>query len=159
MKREGNTRETEKRYIGLDVHKHYITVGGMNAEQEIVLRPRDVEMERFKRWAESNLRKSDEVVLEATTNTWDVYDTIAALVKRVVVAHPAEVKQIANSRVKTDNQDVIRLIRLLIADIVPEVWVPPVEVTRIASDDLVSLAVGEDEHGDPKSNAQSIASA
>jgi transposase len=47
------------------------------------------------------------------------------------VAHPAEVKQIANSRVKTDNQDVIRLVRLLIADIVPEVWVPPVEVREL----------------------------
>ena len=131
MKRERNTRETEVRYIGLDVYKHYITVGGMNAEQEIILRPRDVAMERFKIWVESNLRKSDEVVLEATTNTWDVYDTITSLVKRVVVAHPAEVKQIANSRVKTDNQDVIRLVRLLIADIVPEVWVPPVEVREL----------------------------
>jgi len=131
MKRESNTRETELRYIGLDVHKHYITVGGMNAQQEIVLRPRDVEMERFKTWAESNLRKTDEVVLEATTNTWDVYDTIARLVKRVVAAHPAEVKQIANSRVKTDNQDVVRLVRLLIADIVPSVWVPPVEVREL----------------------------
>jgi transposase len=60
-----------------------------------------------------------------------VYDTIAPLVGRVVVAHPAEVKQIANSRVKTDNQDVLRLIRLLIADIVPEVWVPPVEVRQL----------------------------
>ncbi len=85
------------------MHKHYITVGGMNAQQEIVLRPRDVEMERFKTWVEINLRKTDEVVLEATTNTWDVYDTVVPFVKRVVVAHAAEVKQIANSRVKTDN--------------------------------------------------------
>jgi len=131
MKRERNTREAEERYIGLDVHKHYITVGGMNEKQEIVLRARAVEMERFKTWAGQNLRETDEVVLEATTNTWDVYDTVAPLVKRVVVAHPAEVKQIANSRVKTDNQDVIRLIRLLIADLVPEVWVPPVEVREL----------------------------
>src|SRR3990172_7684436 len=98
MNREQNARVSEKRYVGLDVHKHYITVGGMNGQQEIVLRPRDVEMERFKTWAESNLRKTDEVVLEATTNTWDVYDTIAPLVQRVVVAHAAEVKQIANAR-------------------------------------------------------------
>ena len=68
-----------------------------------MLRPRDVEMERFKTWVEINLRKTDEVVLEATTNTWDVYDTVVPFVKRVVVAHAAEVKQIANSRVKTDN--------------------------------------------------------
>ena len=131
MELERKSRVGEVRYIGLDVHKHYITVGGMNMKQEIVLRPRDVEMERFKIWAEQNLQKMDEVVLEATTNTWDVYDTIAPLVSRVVVAHPAEVKQIANSRVKTDNQDVIRLVRLLIANIVPEVWVPPVEVREL----------------------------
>src|SRR5687768_10594953 len=107
MKGERQTREV--RYLGLDVHKHYVTVGGMNREQEIVLRPRNVEMERFKRWAKENLRKTDEVVLEASTNTWEVYDTIVPWVKRVVVAHPAEVKQIANARVKTDTQDVIRL--------------------------------------------------
>jgi transposase len=127
----GEKSRDSRRYIGLDVHKHYITVGGLNAEQEIVLRPRNVEMENFPKWAEQNLRETDEVVLEATTNTWDVYDTIVSLVKRVVVAHPAEVKQIANARVKTDNQDVLRLIRLLIADIVPEVWVPSMEVRQL----------------------------
>jgi transposase len=129
MKGEQKTRES--RYIGLDVHKHYITIGGMNQEQEIVLRPRNVDMARFKRWAEENLRDTDEVVLEATTNTWDIYDIVLPLVKRVVVAHPAEVKQIAHARVKTDNQDVLRLVRLLIADLVPEVWVPPVEVREL----------------------------
>jgi transposase len=130
MERGKKSRDSG-RYIGLDVHKHYITVGGMNAEQGIVLRPRNVEMENFPKWAEQNLSETDAVVLEATTNTWDVYDTIVPLVGRVVVAHPAEVKQIANSRVKTDNQDVLRLIRLLIANIVPEVWVPPVEVRQL----------------------------
>jgi transposase len=129
MKRERKTSEV--RYIGLDVHKYYITVAGMNQAQEMVLRPRHVEMARFKKWAEENLRDTDEVVLEATTNTWDVYDTVVPLVKRVVVAHPAEVKQIANARVKTDTQDVNRLIRLLIADLVPEVWVPPLEVREL----------------------------
>jgi transposase len=41
------------------------------------------------------------------------------------------VRQIAEARVKTDKEDVKRLIRLLIADIVPEVWVPPVEVREL----------------------------
>ena len=131
MKRAEDTSGQEKRYIGLDVHKHYITVGGMNAQQELVLRLRNVEMERFPRWAEENLRSTDEVVLESSTNTWDIYDTVVPLVQRVVVAHPAEVKQIANARVKTDNQDVVRLLRLLIADMVPEVWVPPAEVREL----------------------------
>lgn len=124
-------KASERRYIGLDVHKQYLTVGGMNRAQEVILRSRNVDMARFKHWAKENLRDTDEVVLEATTNTWEVYDIVMPLVKRVVVAHPAEVKQIANARVKTDNQDVNRLIRLLIADLVPEVWVPPVEVRQL----------------------------
>jgi transposase len=33
--------------------------------------------------------------------------------------------------VKTDKEDVKRLIRLLIADIVPEVWVPPAHVREL----------------------------
>ena len=129
MNRVASVRD-ERRFIGLDVHKHYVTVGGMNIQQELVLRPRDVEMARFRTWVTQNLRATDEVVLEATTNTWDIYDMIAPLVGKVVVAHPAEVKQIANARVKTDNQDVVRLIRLLILDLVPEVWVPPLEVRQ-----------------------------
>ena len=40
-------KASERRYIGLDVHKHYITVGGMNREQEVLLKPRNVEMDRF----------------------------------------------------------------------------------------------------------------
>lgn len=51
MNREAKARG-EKRYIGLDVHKRYVTVGGMNAELDVVLRPRDVMMERFRSWAE-----------------------------------------------------------------------------------------------------------
>jgi transposase len=128
---KGERKASERRYLGLDVHKHYITVGGMSRTQEVILRSRNIDMDRFKRWAEENLRATDEVVLEATTNTWEVYDIVVPLVKRVVVAHPAEVKQIANARVKTDNQDVNRLVRLLIADLVPEVWVPPVEVREL----------------------------
>jgi len=84
----------EKRFIGLDVYKHYVSVGGMNAQQALVLRSWDVEMERFPGWVKQNLYSTDAVVLEATTNTWDIYDLVAPWVARVVVAHPAEVKQI-----------------------------------------------------------------
>ena len=120
-----------ERYIGLDVHKEYVTVGGLNFAQEIVLAPRNVEVRRFRSWAASNLKPGDAVVLEATTNTWDIYDIVAPLVAKTVVAHPAEVKQIAHASVKIDKHDVIRLIRLLIVDMVPEVWVPPVPVREL----------------------------
>jgi len=120
-----------QRYIALDIHKHYVMVGGMNAPQEWVIRPRRVEMAFFHTWAVSNLVPGDAVVIETTTNVWDIYDIVAPLVTRTVVAHARAVRQIAEARVKTDTEDIKRLLRLLIADIVPEVWVPPAHVREL----------------------------
>jgi transposase len=120
-----------QRFIALDIHKHYVMVGGMNATREWVIRPRRVEMPLFRSWAASNLGPGDAVVIETTTNVWDIYDIVVPLVSRTVVAHARAVRQIAEARVKTDTEDIKRLLRLLIADIVPEVWVPPRQVREL----------------------------
>ena len=59
------------------------------------------------------------------------YDLLAPLVERVVVANPIKVKQIATARVKTDIRDTLILARLLAANLVPDVWVPPVPVRQM----------------------------
>jgi len=130
MKFKKDTRGI-KRYIAFDIHKEYALVGGQNVQQEWVMIPRRIGMEKLREWAATNLRKGDAVVIETTTNVWDVYDIVEPLVSYVVVAHAGGVRQIAEARVKTDKKDIERLIRLLIADIVPEVWVPPVEVREL----------------------------
>ena len=130
MKGTQSTSELE-RYIALDIHKEYVLAGGMNARQEWVVQARKIEMGKFREWAAKNLCAGDAVVLETTTNVWDIYDIVAPLVRRTVVAHAGAVRQIAEARVKTDKEDVKRLIRLLIADIVPEVWVPPTQVREL----------------------------
>lgn len=71
------------------------------------------------------------MVIESTTNAWHVYDLLKPLVERVVVANPIKVKQIAQARVKTDIRDTLILARLLAANLVPEVWVPPVYVREM----------------------------
>jgi transposase len=120
-----------KRYIAFDIHKEYALVGGQNVRQEWVMQSRRIGIEKFRQWAAANLCQGDAVVLETTTNVWDIYDIVAPLVNYVVVAHAGGVRQIAEARVKTDKEDIKRLLRLLIADIVPEVWVPPVEVREL----------------------------
>jgi transposase len=120
-----------ERYIALDIHKEYVLAGGQNAKQEWVMPPRQIKMAKFREWASANLHAGDAVVLETTTNVWDIYDIVAPLASRTVVAHAGAVRQIAEARVKTDKEDVKRLIRLLIADIVPEVWIPPTEVREL----------------------------
>jgi transposase len=120
-----------ERYIALDIHKEYILVGGQNARHEWVLRPQRIGVEKFEAWATANIRPTDAVILETTVNVWEVYDIVAPLVKYAVVAHAGKVRQIAEARVKTDKKDVERLLQLLIADIAPEVWVPPQEVREL----------------------------
>lgn len=120
-----------QRYIALDIHKEYVLAGGMNASQEWMLPPRRIEISKFGEWAKKNLCESDAVVIETTTNVWDIYDAVQPWAGHTVVAHAGAVRQIAEARVKTDKEDVKRLIRLLIADILPEVWVPPQPVREL----------------------------
>jgi len=121
------------RYIGIDIHKHYLMIGGQNRHQEWTLRPRKVQVSRFRDWAEKNFQPGDAVVIETTGSAWDIYDIVAPLASKTLVAHAQKVRQIAEARVKTDKEDIKRLITLLIADIVPEVWVPPMYVRELRS--------------------------
>jgi hypothetical protein len=109
------------RFVAIDIHKSYLMVGAIDIEQRIVLQPRKVELHRWLVWAQANLLPTDAAVLEATTNAWTIYDQLVGLVARVVVVHPAKVKLIAASRVKTDKVDVLTLAQLLRADMLPEV--------------------------------------
>lgn len=122
-----------ERYIAIDIHKHYVVLGGMDPQKEWVLRIRKVRMSRFPEWVLKNLKLTDAVVIESTSNAWEIHDLIAPLAGKTVVANPLKVGQIAGAKVKTDRLDVERLLTLLIADIVPEVWVPPHHVRDLRS--------------------------
>lgn len=130
MKEDGNTRDT-RRYVALDIHKHYCVVAGVDREGWVLLAAVRVEHADLEGWLQKILRASDHVVIESTTNAWHVYDLLAPLAERVVVANPIKVKQIACARVKTDIRDTLILARLLAANLVPEVWVPPAHVRQL----------------------------
>lgn len=120
-----------ERHLAVDLHKHYVVVGGVNAHQEVVLSPRRVDLDRWPAWAQAHLRPSDVLVVEATTNTWDFYDQTLPFVGQLLVADPRQVAWIAKTRVKTDPSDVLKLARLSAAHLVPTVWVPPQPVREL----------------------------
>jgi transposase len=97
----------------------------------MVLPPRKLGLAEFEGWAKKHLRPPDEVVLEATTNAWYLYDLLEPLVERVVVCHPPQVKLIAAALVKTDKKDTMTLAKLLAVGMIPPVWVPPVHVREL----------------------------
>ena len=121
------------RYIGIDIHKYYVMVGGQNRRQEWVLRPRRIQMNRFRDWAEKNFRLSDAVVIETTGSVWDIHDIVSPLVGMTLVANARSIRQIAEAKVKTDKKDIERMLTQLISGTVPEVWVPPVHVRELRS--------------------------
>ena len=103
----------------------------MDREGRVLLQPVRVEHADLEGWLKKNLLSGDQVVIESTTNAWHVYDLLAPLVERGVVANPIQVKQIAKARVKTDIRDTLILARLLAANLVPDVWVPPAHVREL----------------------------
>ncbi len=130
MNEDGNTRGS-RRYVALDIHKHYCVVAGVDREGRVLLQPVRVEHTDLEGWLKENLRATDHVVIESTTNAWHIYDLLVPLVERVLVANPIKVKQIACARVKTDIRDTLILARLLAANLVPIVWVPPAHVREM----------------------------
>jgi len=119
------------RYIALDIHKQYCVIAGVDRAGQVVLQVVRVEHEDLEVWLKKNLDSSDWVVIESTTNAWHVYDLLEPLVSKVLVANPIKVKQIACARVKTDKKDTLILARLLAANLVPTVWVPPKHVRAL----------------------------
>lgn len=121
----------ESRFVAFDVHKSYVLIAALDAELQVVLKPRRVKMEDLATWVTRELRPSDRVVLEATINAWTIYDLLVPLVTQVQVAHPLLVKLISSARVKTDTRDTLHLARLLAANLIPQVWVPPLAVREL----------------------------
>jgi transposase len=86
------TSPSVARFVALDVHKHYVMVGAVTAQQHIVLAPRRVDLDDLPDWSQRYLRPTDAVVLEATTNAWHLCNQLRPLVASVTVAHPLEVE-------------------------------------------------------------------
>jgi transposase len=128
---EDNPSASPCRYIGLDIHKYYSVVAGVDREGEEILSACRVEHMDLEDWLKKHLLATDRVVIESTTNAWHVYDMLEPLVGEVLVANPIKVKQIACVRVKTDIKDTFILARLLAANLVPTVWVPPQHVREL----------------------------
>jgi transposase len=124
-------KDSRKRYIGLDVHKHYLIALGVDDELNIVLPVRRVELTRLEAWMKKTLTQQDEIVLEMTTNTWQLYDELCEHAGKVIVVHPPHVALITRSQVMNDKIAASILARLLAKGLLLGIWVPPQEVREL----------------------------
>ena len=123
--------ENRKRYIGLDVHKHYLIALGVDADLNVVLPARRVELAHLESWMKKMLTRQDEVVLEMTTNTWQLYDELCEYAGSVTVVHPPHVALITRSQVMNDKIAASILARLLVKGLLVGIWIPPQEVREV----------------------------
>nr|MDJ0853072.1 transposase [Myxococcota bacterium] len=111
-------------FYGLDVHKEFLQVCALDAagrtRKDFRVGGRAEAIEAFGR----RLKRSDQVVLEATFHTWAIVQILGRHVDRVIVADPAQLKAIASARIKTDKVDAHILAQLLRLDFLPEVELP-----------------------------------
>lgn len=122
------TKEKVARFIGLDIHKHYLVAIGVDETQEQVFGPHKVYWPNFEAWTHKHLSQDDALVVEMTTNTWEVYDRLEPHVHSVTVVHPPHVAMITRAQVMNDKKAARILARLHAAGLLPGVWVPPQEV-------------------------------
>jgi transposase len=116
------------RYFGMDIHKRHVTVAALDAQQQVVYEPKKVSIDHFPAWAHLNLDAHDEVAMEATINAWEFHDQLLPLVADVSVANCHQLRLISASAAKTDKHDALVLAKLLAANLLPTVWVPPQHV-------------------------------
>jgi transposase len=124
-------KDSGKRYIGLDVHKHYLIAIGVDDELNVVLPARRVEFSYLETWMKRTLRRQDDVVLEMTTNTWQLYDELCQYAGSVLVVHPPHVALITRSQVMNDKIAASILARLLAKGLLVGVWVPPQDIREL----------------------------
>jgi transposase len=124
-------KDSRKRYIGLDVHKHYLIAVGVDDDLNVVLPVRRVEFSYLEAWMKKTLTKQDKVALEMTTNTWQLYDELCEYAGSVLVVHPPHVALITRSLVMNDKIAASILARLLAKGLLVGVWVPPQETREL----------------------------
>jgi transposase len=115
------------RWFGLDIHKEYLTSVAINAQMAVVATSNRISWKQFREWATKTFSKTDSVVIEMTTNTWEVYDFLVHICGRVVVVHPPGIHAMMPHGAKTDRRDAHALAVLLIGGQLEDksVWVPP----------------------------------
>jgi transposase len=115
-------------YFGLDIHKHYLVASAVDTAGDKVYGPRRVAWEDLESWRKKTLTPQDAVVLEMTTNTWQVYDELQPYVHSVTVVHPPQVRLVTEPKVMTDKIAALNLAVLLSKGMLKGIWVPPQEV-------------------------------
>lgn len=112
-------------YVGLDLHKRYITACALDATGAILAQARQLSTEwsTLEAWLQA-LPAPATVVVEATLYAWWLERQLTAAGYHAVVVNAAQIKLIWQTRTKTDPIDAYKLAELARVGMLPALWVP-----------------------------------
>jgi transposase len=118
------------RVIGMDVHRDFAQVVALESERLRQLGRIKLDKDSLTSFA-NQLASDDEIVLEATGNTFAIVRIMRPKVRKVAVANPLQVRLIAHAKIKTDKVDAAALAQLYASGFLPEIWVPDEETEAL----------------------------
>ncbi|MGH9025837.1 MAG: IS110 family transposase [Acidimicrobiia bacterium] len=134
-------------YAAIDIHKHVFQAAVLNAETGEVVEARfSADRESLARWAERWQDRLEAVAIEATTGWRWVWRELAEQGFDVRLAEPVQSRALLGRRrsAKTDRFDARWLARLLAKEMLPESWIPPVEIQQLRDRTRLRKALAED---------------
>ena len=75
-----------QRFFGFDLHKNFIVVAAVNANQEVIFRPYKIASADLENWIIKNIVHNDEVVIEAMSCSVPVVGSSSGEIPRVIGA-------------------------------------------------------------------------
>src|SRR3990167_8740868 len=117
-------------YVGIDLGKRIVACTLLKADGTEVLTTKGANTRDGWEIIRRSLPLDGETsaVIEACCNWSQIYDLLSSWGWSVVVAHPGQLRLIAESKKKTDTVDSRTLARLLHAGFVPAIAIPPREL-------------------------------
>lgn len=113
-----------KQFVGIDLHKDVSQMAVLRESRspsQLRMANDVVTVER----ALKKLPKGSKIALEAMGSWWWMVDLAQKTGHEVFLSHPKQTKAIASARLKSDKVDALMLAKLLKADLLPTVWIPP----------------------------------
>src|SRR6266540_4337787 len=121
--------------VALDVHRKQVTYKTLDRETGEVKRGRIAPAARadVREWLAQFAGREADFALEGTTGWRFVIEEIERAGHRAHLADPAETaaRRGRKRRAKTDNADCDLQLRLLLADELPESWIPPAQILEL----------------------------
>jgi transposase len=111
-------------FIGVDLHKHTITMAVVDASRKLISRKRFSNLQTDKMVVFLKTFGTVRLTVEATASYEWFVELVEPIVERVILAHPGKLRIIAQSTRKSDNLDARVLAEMLASDQIPASYRP-----------------------------------